>query len=366
MFEKVLKFVNKVGFIRKFILFAAFFGIAGFYGCDTCDLGESKDKEANDIFFSALNLNGSIPGIYAVSPDGSNLREIVKDAVLYSGPSRNKTIVFLREKAGEDTLLFTVKTNGDSLNQSSITFNLDWISMPVISPDGKNIAIYIGGGQLIMYDIVAFKQWATYSFYEGTEPSFSPDGSFLAFYERDGLFGPIWIKVVRTGDLKDIVYRRSFERLLNPMQGNATINWSDDSRFLTYTVSDTEATTDIIYIHEIYNNTDNKLVISGIGAKMPSLSPDKKAVVFAARDGNIWVRTITDGRNFKMTDADSTIEFNLYPQWTNDGKEIFYTKYYRDDTSKFGGTLEIVNYLSGRRLVLSNNVLRGYKMRIKA
>ena len=369
MFEKVLKFVIKVSFIRKkFILFAAFFVIAGFYGCDVCDLGESKDKDANDIFFSAVSLNGSVPGIYAVSPDGTNLREIIKDGILYSGPSRNKTLIFLREKVNVDTVICTVKTNGDSLfidNTISKKYNL--IEMPVISPDGKNFTIYVGGGKLFKIENMFFGQEATFNFYEGTEPSFSPDGNYLAFYERNGLLGPILIKVVRTDFPKTVVYERSFERLLNPMQGNATIDWSDDSRFLTYAVNDTDATTDIIYIKEIGGNSDKELKISGIGAKMPSLSPDKTKVVFASRDGNIWVRTIDDGKYKNMTEeTDTTIEYNLYPQWINDGKEIFYTKYYRDDTGRFSGTLEIVSYPSKRRMVLSNGVLRGYKMRIKA
>ncbi|OGU10475.1 MAG: hypothetical protein A2X61_08740 [Ignavibacteria bacterium GWB2_35_12] len=370
MFEKVLKFVNKVSFIRKkFILFAAFFVIAGFYGCDVCDLGESKDKDANDIFFSAVSLNGTIPGIYAVSPDGSKLREIIKDGVLYSGPSRNKMIVFLREIIGEDTVICTVKTNSDSLFiDTTISNQYDLIEMPVISPDGKYVSIYVGSGQLIIIANMSFAREATFEFYEGTEPSFSPDGRFLAFYETDGLFGPIRMKVVRTDDPNIIIYERSFEQLLFPMIGNATIDWSDDSRFLTYAVKDTGSSSDIIIIDEINGNSDNELKISGIGAKMPSLSPDKTKVVFASRDGNIWVRTIEDGKYRNMTEeTDTTIEFNLYPLWTNDGNWIFFTKYYRDDTGRFGGTLKIVNYFQPKRkMVLSNGVLRGYKMRIKA
>jgi hypothetical protein len=98
---------------------------------------------------------------------------------------------------------------------------------------------------------------------------------------------------------------------------------------------------------------------------MPSLSPDKLWVAFAARDGNIWRRNLTEDKYYRMTEVDSTIEYNLYPQWTNDGKEIFYTKYYYDDLTKFSGTLEKVSFETRRSLVLSNNVLRVYKMRIK-
>lgn len=369
MFEKVLKFVNKVSFIRKkFLLIAAFFVIAGFYGCDVCDLGENKDKYANDIFFSAVSLNDSVPGIFAVSQDGTRLREIVKDAVLYSGPSGNGTIVFLREKSGEDTVMYYIKTNGDSLIRSPISGNFERIEIPVMSPDGRNVAVYVGNGKIMKIEKMGFGREASFNFYEGTEPSFSPDGNYLAFYERDGLFGLI-IKVVSTDDPLNVVYQRYFDRLLEPMLGNATIDWTDDSRFLTYAVRDIEATTDIIYIEEINGDSDKELVISGIGATMPSLSPDQKKVVFAARDGNIWYRVIADSGYYRMTDADTTIEYNLYPQWTNDGKAIFYTKYYRDDTGRFSGTLEIVSCLtcpSKRKLVLSNSVLRGFKMRIKA
>ncbi|MBI5325661.1 MAG: PD40 domain-containing protein [Ignavibacteriae bacterium] len=239
------------------------------------------------------------------------------------------------------------------------------ISMPIISPDGKYFSLYVGNGQLIIFADKIFSPGSVFNFYIGTEPSFSPDGKYLAYYEKIGIFGPVNLKIINTDHPEEVIYTKEFQNLLNPMPGNATIDWSNDGRYIIYTSVDATLSTDIIHVDEVFGNTDYELKINGIGAYMPSLSPDKTEVVFAARDGNIWTRTIADERYTRMTEVDSTIEYNLYPQWTNDGKYIFYTKYYRDDTSKFGGTLEIVNLSTKKRLVLSNSILRGYKMRIK-
>ncbi|TAL68717.1 MAG: hypothetical protein EPN82_09610 [Bacteroidetes bacterium] len=369
MLKNVLKIFKKDSFIRrKILLFASFFVIAGFYGCDTCNPGEGEIKDANDIFFSALSLNGSTPSIYAVSPNGNNLREIVKDGVIYGGPSRVKKFVFLREKSGIDTVLYIATTDGsDSISRATFSDIYKQLTVPVISPDGKYVSFYIGNGEVRIIANLSFQQTATTYFYEGTEQSFSPDGKYLAFYEKDGIFGPIHIKVVSSDHpTEEIYYNRQFETLLKPIPGNATIDWSDDSRLIAYSCGDSEKTTDIIYIKDVFGNNDYELKVKGIGAFMPSISPDDSSVAFAARDGNIWVRKIDEEKFFQITKVDSTIEYNLYPQWTNDGKEIFYLKYYRDDAGKFGGSLEIINVQTRRVMVLSNNVFRGYKMRIKA
>ncbi|MBI5325660.1 MAG: hypothetical protein HZB41_10410 [Ignavibacteriae bacterium] len=79
MLKNVLKFLNKDSFIlKKILLFVSFFVIAGFYGCDVCNTGDGVDKDANDIYFSALSMNSSVPGIYSVSSEGNRLREIIK------------------------------------------------------------------------------------------------------------------------------------------------------------------------------------------------------------------------------------------------------------------------------------------------
>ena len=368
MLKNVLKFFKKESFIRrKILLIATFFVIAGFYGCDTCNTGEGENKDANYIYFTALSLNGTIPNIYSISYDGSKFREIIKDDIIYCGPSRERTIVFLREKSGIDTVLYFGTIDGsDTVSKATFSDLYEQITNPVISPDGKFVSFYSGRGKLMIIESKSFAQFATYYYYEGTEQSFSPDGKYLAFYEKDGIFGPMHIKVISNDNPEDVFYNRQFETLLNPIPGNATIDWSDDSRFIVYTGAGSEKTTDIIYVKEIFGNNDYELKVEGLGAFNPSISPDKSLIAFAARDGNIWVKKLDDGRSYKVTEVDSTIEYTLYPQWTNDGKWIFYMKYFRDDTSKFSGSLEIINFQTHKWLVLSNNVLRGYKMRIKA
>jgi hypothetical protein len=346
-----------------FTYLVSFFVISGFYGCDVCNVGESKDNDATDIFFSALPLNGDTSSIFAVSTDGSGLRKIANDGVLYSGPSRNKTIVFLKEHAPVDTLLYYMKTNGDSLDKSTITSAYNLIANPIMSPDGRNVAIFIGNRQLILVGNMIFVQWASFNFCEETIPSFSPDGRYIAFYEGSSLSGPLTVKVVSTNDPNNVIYHRDFSFGINPWKGETGIDWSADSRIIVYMLSDSGS--DIINIDEISGGKSNQLIISGIVAFMPVLSPDKSTVAFSARDGNIWLETIVNERNYKLTDADTTMEYNLYPQWTSDGKNIFYTHFFKDEAgNKFGGNLEIIDVRSLRRMVLSNNVFRGFIMKM--
>ena len=364
IFEKI-NYLYKTGkFIRYyFTFFITFFVILGFSGCDVCNVGESKDKDATDIFFSAVPFNGDTSAIFAVSPDGSNLRMIVNDAVLYSGPSRKKLIVFLKEDKGVDTLLYTVKTNGDSLYKSTFTISFNMVENPVTSPDGKNVAVDVGNGELIMYDFLLGAQIASNNFCEGTNLSFSPDGKYLAFYEGSNIRGPLTIKVIDTSDVNNVIYQKKFSFGIKPWKGETGIEWTSDSRTIIYILSDSGS--DIINIDDIDGGNNKQIISSGIGAFMPVISPDKSTIAFAGRDGNIWLEKIIEGGNFKLTNADTAIDYNLYPQWTSDGKNVFFTHCFTDDgTDKFGGNLEIIDVQTLKKMVLSNNVFRGFIMKM--
>jgi len=329
--------------------------------CDTCNSGNNPDNDIrNDIYFSAIPLNGTTGSIFAISQEGNRLREVLKNAIIYSAPSIDNKIVF--QIPGIDTLLFGTNTSGDTPHQI-LNQSFKKIVNPILSPDGKHILVYIGNKQLFLLTNEIFGQFPTYNFCENTLPSFSPDSKYLACYEGDNLNSPLTIKITTTTNPITTILEKKFNTGINLYNGLATISWSKDGTYIVYIITDSSGT-DVIYGTKLTGENVFAIKIDGIGAATPAVSPDDSSVVYAARDGNIWQRTISDNRNFNLThDADSSVEYYLYPQFTHDGENIYFTRFDKTNTkSIFNGTLEIYNLSTKRITVLSDNVYRGFQM----
>ncbi len=64
-------------------------------GCDFCiNDGGTYVMEESDIYFTSLPVNSNVTSIFRISAEGKNIREIVRNAQIYTEPSRNKKIVF--------------------------------------------------------------------------------------------------------------------------------------------------------------------------------------------------------------------------------------------------------------------------------
>ena len=333
-------------------------------GCDFCiNGGGTYVMEESDIYFTSLPVNSNVTSIFRISADGKNIREIVRNAQIYTEPSKNKKIVFTTFI--KPNVKYIYRANIDGTVQEFVKneiFANDKL-YPIISSNGKYIVINdVTTGLWLIYEDNSDLKIAS-DFCQGTLPAFSPDGTKLAYYAGGYMTEPLSVVVLDITQNPPVeITRKMHSAGLNSYKGEATINWSEDGTKICYVISESDVT-DVIFVGDYDKPDEMGYSISSVGAYHPCLSKDMMKVAFAGRDGNIWLRKLVDtGKVYKNITLSGKISASLYPEWSKDGKSIMYIKYFKDDPDVLHASLEIID-ISGEAYVtkvLSNNVYKGY------
>lgn len=241
-------------------------------------LDEQGNRSNSGVDYSVFieSLNGGLTFVEAnassprLSPDGqtlvyaseNNLPRFRSDIILYDINTKTKTrlvsnmefaylpnwsadgewISFLVEDA-DSRALFIYKIHksggeaikvseniGEVLNSGSGIDNMSWskdnttimFDMPVRTMATKSImSIPSTGGDISLWEQSA--SWDDYA------PAVSPDGNYLAFISRRASLGDIWIKNLKTNELKQLTSKAG---LFIPFSGS--LNWSADSKRIMF------------------------------------------------------------------------------------------------------------------------------------
>ncbi|GEM_PF-1642413 len=244
----------------------------------TAKLDEQGNPLNGGAYYSVFveSLNGGLTFVEEnarsarLSPDGkmlvyaseNNLPRFRSDIILYDINSRTKTklvsnmgfaylpnwsadgewISFLVEDA-DSRALFIYKIHksggeaikvseniGEVLNSGSGIDNMSWskdnttimFDMPVRTKAVKSImSIPSGGG--------AISVWEQSALWDDCAPSVSPDGNYLVFISRRASNSDIWIKNLKTNELKQVTSKAG---LFIPFSGS--LNWSADSKRIMF------------------------------------------------------------------------------------------------------------------------------------
>jgi Tol biopolymer transport system component len=149
--------------------------------------------------------------------------------------------------------------------------------------------------------------------------------------------------------------------------GEATISWSQNGQKVCYVITTSRAS-DFIYIGDYNSPNDSGYEVTSIGAYQPAISNDLSQVVFAARDGNIWIRNLVDtNKRYLQLTTSGKVSTSLYPMWSNEGDKILFVKQFKDEEDIMKRSLEIIDIRRQEQesKVLSNNVFRGFWNRSK-
>jgi len=209
-------------------------------------------------------------------------------------------------------------------------------SSPSFSPDGSQVAfiwaknppssaevapgnVYvklIGGGPPLRLTAGAAADWA---------PAWSPDGKWIAFSRLQGRSGVYLIPALGGP-----------ERLLAEGVGAAALAWSPDGRWLAAALRpdtigrEPEAGMRLISVDsgEVVDPAKQNPELAG--ARRPSFSPDGKRMAYLAGSGDwsgqIYVVNLGSGMRIDGRPVQVTFERTgaLYPTWTADGREIVF------------------------------------------
>lgn len=368
--EKKLNIVSArklINYIKLYVLWQVI--LVTISGCDVCTNNDTEGKpQFGDIFFTAVPLAKDIPSIYSIKPTGDNLREIVSNGVLFSNPSNNGKLAYLRfTELGNELRLCNVDGSNDLLVLRDDKIPEGTITYPIISPTGEYILFV--GGRNVLYSVDNKGQTVyriTLKMIEETLPSFSFDGKYFAIFESNGDNSGFLVKIFDSKTRKE-VYSKHYNEGLKGFNGISRIDWSDSDYNIIYSLRFKKK--DIVYISNIMETGVEKVFVidSSIGSEMPTLSPDGAYFAFVTKTGDIFIRnTDTINPEFRQITFNTDYEVNKYPEWSNDGGKILYHNYFKFDDQGYKASLILMNNIfkepNERQSIIirSNNVLRGF------
>ena len=223
-------------------------------------------------------------------------------------------------RTGGTTELSTVQWLDSAGKTESLGLEPAHYNMPRLSPDGKRLAYLVIQGSnsdIWIYDWQRGIKTRLTNGLVATFPVWSPDGRFLVFEGRGGIF---WIRADGAGTPQ--AFTRSRYR-------QSPSSFTPDSKRLIFTELIPEAKGEIRILPVEIGAGEMRAGEPQSFARMSSLltfaavSPDGKWLAYANAEGGpyeVYVRPLTGrGEQVQISNAGGTI-----PLWSKNGRELFY------------------------------------------
>jgi WD40 repeat protein len=165
-------------------------------------------------------------------------------------------------------------------------------------------------------------------------PALSPDGRFVAFFTRRGLFNiDLYVADAQTGEIVKKLTGPNTDQHFDALSFvNSAGSWSPDGRKLAFVTFDKGDNAIAIFDLD-RRRVERQIRVEGVGALTdPAWGPDGQ-IVFAGMSGGIsdlYMLDVNGGRARRLTDDRYA---DLQPTWSPDGKSIAFTTDRGDGTS---------------------------------
>lgn len=372
------KFGNILKALRLMIATLVFYAlVCSLNSCDTCDSpsgGTGETKLEDRIFFTSFPINSVIPIIYSVANDGRSVSQHFSNATLFSSPSSNGKIAFLRydKELGKNTIILASLDKSDSIEVDRD--NKDYsIAQPILSPDGNKIAFNGGNKRLYLWvmraDGSSYIDKVSSNLFDNSLPSFSYDGKMLSYMESSKDSKSIVFKVVDSEKPDVTVYQHSLLASAANSSAELEIEWTSDNKNFSVFIEQGDTNRLIMFDFDKVQSFD----FGNIGANSASLSPNGKFIVFTATNRSVWVRTTDEIAPIYSQLSESENNSNsLYYKWNYNGTKISFSKFYFDDGFGIASTLNLLKFsiinnivFPDRFDIIGNNSYKGFWGRTK-
>ncbi|HTP88459.1 MAG TPA: protein kinase [Bryobacteraceae bacterium] len=294
--------------LRRFALVAAgvFIAVAGYETWRVRQEGSSGPALAHAEFLQLTSQPG-VEWFPSLSPDGKWL--------VYAGNGARGRQIYLQSVSGQNPINLSKDEAVDD-------------DQPAFSPDGERIAFRSsreGGGIFVMGRTGEAARRVTHV---GFRPSWSPDGTQLAFTTENvelnpqnvDTLGELWVVAVGTGEMRRL------------SQGDAVLaSWSPHDRRIAYTHRLGNPAKAEIWTVPVAGGTPIRVIGDRATNWNPAWSPDGKYLYFASDRGgstNLW-RVLIDETSGKARGEPEPITtpapYLAHPSLSADGKHIAYT-----------------------------------------
>jgi Tol biopolymer transport system component/polyisoprenoid-binding protein YceI len=273
-----------------------------------------------------------------------------------TGPGR--LLVSMREDGGDTIAVYSVNVDGSNLVRlvRPLRESGSWSSdlSPELSPDGSKIAYTRGiatqtsgePDQIYVLDTARSgrpKQLTDASFTATLWPTWSPDGSKLAFARSEGESSSIWVmnangKNARALTEDDLVEETTFTPDEFP-------TWSPDGERIAFTSFLPDGNDDI-FVMNANGSSPTRLTNGPEYDADPDWSPNGELLAFS-RDGDIYTMR-PDGSDVRQLSRGSARDGA--PAWSGDGRWLAFSRADESGTTYAGPSRIIVMRADGSRL----------------
>lgn len=293
--------------------------------CDVCNNSDTNIGENSSYFYmtSIINSNEE-PNIIKIDTETGEFYTLIDNGRIYSPPSINNRIAFLRKSNGIQYLLIS-DLNTNNIIELEKENEIFGIAYPRICPNDEQIAFFGGNGKLFIYNLKdrAIDKVST-KYYDMALFSFSPDGRYIAYAEKhsDKNF-IIKVKELNNLDNEVLSYPLNSFSFINLANNMNMINWNKKSSKIV--VSGILNEENKILIIDLNNKINTVTISEKLGANKASISPNGSCLVFIADDGNLWFRSLNlENPIFEQLTHFSSIEKCINFLWVGSELNIGY------------------------------------------